>query len=281
MRTYSITRRVAVRFGTVWQKWLTALAAMLAMHLGMPLVQADMLYVSSLDGNTIVTLDTTATPPTPTTFASMGLDHPYFLAFDGAGNLYAANSASNTIERFTPGGVGSVFASTGLSYPTGLAFDSAGSLYVANSDGNTIERFTPGGAGSIFASIGGPNHPQGLAFDSAGNLYVAIGNGGAPPTIEKFTQGGVGSTFATGLNEPYGLAFDSAGNLYVANVGGSDTIERFTPGGAGSVFATGLDSPIGLAIQPSAVPEPSSLVLSLIGAVAALYIGGHCSGGKA
>jgi hypothetical protein len=44
------------------------------------------------------------------------------LAFDSAGNLYAANGNNNTIEEFTPGGVGSVFANTGLSQPTFLAF---------------------------------------------------------------------------------------------------------------------------------------------------------------
>jgi hypothetical protein len=47
---------------------------------------------------------------------------PYGLAFDSAGNLYASNYNDNTIEKFTPGGVGSVFANTGLSNPTFLAF---------------------------------------------------------------------------------------------------------------------------------------------------------------
>ena len=73
---------------------------------------------------------------------------PTGLAFDSAGNLYAANNTSNTIEMFTPGGVPSTFATTGLSNPIGLAFDSAGNLYAANHGNNTIEKFTPGGVGS-------------------------------------------------------------------------------------------------------------------------------------
>ena len=103
--------------------------------------------------------------------------------------LYMSNADNNTIEKFTPGGVGSVFASSGLNLPGGLAFDSAGNLFVANSGDNTIEKFTMGGVGSVFASSG-LNAPAALAFDNSGNLYAANAGG---TTIEKFTPGGVGS----------------------------------------------------------------------------------------
>src|SRR6185295_5527437 len=83
-----------------------------------------------------------------------GLSSPRGLAFDHAGNLYAANFGNNTIEKFTPGGIGSVFASSGLSGPVGLAFDSAGNLFVANQSNGTIEEFTPDGVGSVFARTG-------------------------------------------------------------------------------------------------------------------------------
>ena len=99
---------------------------------------------------------------------------------------------NNTIEKFTPEGVGSVFASSGLSSPQGLAFDSAGNLYVVNNGNNTIEKFTPEGVGSVFASAAFSN-PAGLAFDSVGNLYVADLYHNA---IVKFTPGGVSSIFA-------------------------------------------------------------------------------------
>jgi DNA-binding beta-propeller fold protein YncE len=127
------------------------------------------------------------------------------LAFDSAGNLYAANYSANTIERFTPGGVASVFAA-GVNHPVGLAFDSAGNLYAGNYSGHTIQRFTPGGVGSIFAT--GLTDPSGVAFDGAGNLYVA--DEWASPglgRIREFTPDGVGSVFAsTGLSAPVYIA---------------------------------------------------------------------------
>ena len=133
------------------------------------------------------------------------MNQPYGLAFDSAGNLYVANNGNSTIQKFTPGGIGSLFANTGLNRPVGLAFDSAGNLYVSNSGDDTIEKFTPGGVGSVFANTG-LNQPYGLAFDSAGNLYVA--NFGSS-TIEKFTPGGVGSVFVfgNGLSRPVFIAF--------------------------------------------------------------------------
>jgi DNA-binding beta-propeller fold protein YncE len=128
------------------------------------------------------------------------------LAFDNAGNLSAANEDNSTIEKFTPGGVGSVFVATGLSYPFGLAFDSAGNLYAGNMGNGTIEKIAPDGTASLFASTTGSTSPQGLAFDSAGNLYVALHPN---YTIEEFTPGGVGSVFAsTGSILPNFLAIE-------------------------------------------------------------------------
>jgi DNA-binding beta-propeller fold protein YncE len=94
------------------------------------------------------------------------------LAFDSAGNLYAADGGSQTIYKFAPNGTRTVFAG-----PTA---------------------FAPGA------------YPVGLAFDSSGNLFVSTecfcdpGN----DTILKFTAG-VPSTFATGLTFPRGLAFEN------------------------------------------------------------------------
>jgi hypothetical protein len=51
-----------------------------------------------------------------------GLDKPHALAFNNAGDLFAANGGGNDILEFTPNGTESTFA-TGLDTPVGLAFE--------------------------------------------------------------------------------------------------------------------------------------------------------------
>jgi sugar lactone lactonase YvrE len=136
-------------------------------------------------------------------FAVSGLNVAIGMAFDSAGNLYAANADGNTIEKFSPSGVDLGVFAAGLTTPNGLAFDIAGNLYSTNGD-NTIRKFTPGGSSSIFANTG-LNDPFGLAFDNAGNLFVANVQGN---NIEKFSPSGVDlGVFASGLNQPRGIAF--------------------------------------------------------------------------
>lgn len=221
---------------------LLAIAVGLASILTPISAQADTVFVSNAGNNTIKRF-ALANGTYLGTFGSNS--DPYGLAFDSAGNLFVATGGYGIpIEKYTPGGVGSIFAS-GLSLVSGIAFDGAGNLYEANYGDGTIGKFTPGGVGSIFSPAN--YHVSGLAFDSAGNLYAASFDSAQ---IEKFTPGGVRSVFANLASAGgAGLAFDSMGNLYAANQG-NNTIEKFTPGGVGSVFAnTGLSSPYGLAFD--------------------------------
>jgi DNA-binding beta-propeller fold protein YncE len=113
-------------------------------------------------------------------FASSGLSSPSGLAFDRMGNLYVANQGDNTIEKFTPEGVGSVFASSGLSSPTGLAFDSAGNLYVANQGNSSIDKFAADGSGSVFATFATAGQllfqPRFLAFTDDTGVPLPLAN---------------------------------------------------------------------------------------------------------
>ena len=140
------------------------------------------------------------------TFAS-GVDHPFGLAFNSAGNLFVADAATDNIYEFTPGGVQSTFASGYFGGSLeGLAFNSAGDLFVLagrSVGSSSIYEFTPGGVQSTFAS--GLDHycPIGLAFNSAGDLFVGDTEGG---NIYDYTPGGVESTFASTFG-PMALAF--------------------------------------------------------------------------
>jgi len=132
------------------------------------------------------------------------------LAFDSAGNLYAADGGDQTIYKFAPNGTRTVFAGA--------------------------SEFAEG------------ESPVGLAFDSYGNLFVstnALSDFSGNDTILEFNPQGVKiSTFATGLSFPRGLAFDSAGYLFVAEVNQPELnqpgdILKFPPGGGPpTVFAS-------------------------------------------
>ena len=201
---------------------------------------------------------------------STGLAQPVGVAFDSKGNLFVANEENNTIQEFSPLGVGTLFVHSGLNAPTALAFDSAGNLFVANANANNIKKFNSSGVGTVFASSG-VSSPTGMAFDSGGNLFVAGQNG----IIEKFNSSGVGTVFA---RLPLGitavcLAFDSTGALFATT--SADTIEKFNSAGIGTVFASsGLAVPNGLAFEPAPVPEPSLWAL-LFCAIGALLAGQH------
>jgi T5SS/PEP-CTERM-associated repeat protein len=92
------------------------------------------------------------TPDGVSSVFTTGVTRPFGLAFDRSGNLYVADAGSDTIEKFTPDGTGTVFASTGTNEPLDLAFDSSGNLF-ASCYPTTILKFTPDGVSSVFASI--------------------------------------------------------------------------------------------------------------------------------
>ena len=151
---------------------------------------------------------------TLSTFGSIA--SPSFgLAFDSAGNLYAADNGFQTIYKFAPDGMQSIFVGP--------------------------------------SAFGPLQSPVGLAFDRFGNLFVSTGGDPGNDAILKFTPDGVGSTFATALDNPRGLAFDRRGNLFVAEVI-LGNISKFRPDGNMTVFASGIDGPEFLVIQPAPPP---------------------------
>jgi hypothetical protein len=140
------------------------------------------------------------------------------LAFDSAGNLYAAEggvglTGDRTIFKFAPDGTRTVFAGPeafpeGV-FPIGLAFDSSGNLFVSTEcfcdpGSDTILKFT-NGVPSTFAR--GLTFPRGLAFDSSGNLFVAEAIFEQPGDILKFFPDGTHTVFASGFGRPQFLTF--------------------------------------------------------------------------
>ncbi|MBV8132242.1 MAG: NHL repeat-containing protein [Alphaproteobacteria bacterium] len=196
------------------RKLLFVVVVLTGVHLGAVGSAGDVLFVTNSATDTGDTPNVTKFDARgkPTIFATVGIGNPTGLAFDAAGDLYVANTAGNSVRKFSPPGVDlGNFATTGLNFPQGLAFDGTGNLYVANSGNDTVRKFSPTGIDLGNFATTGLNSPDGLAFDSAGNLYVTNADN-TVNTIRKFSPAGVdlGNFASTALDLPTGLAFDAA-----------------------------------------------------------------------
>jgi len=178
---------------------------------GVAIDRSDNLYVMAIAWSNMVSIIFKLTPEGGRRSFGFVPGHGLDLAFDRAGNLFAADATGQSIYKFNPDGTRSVFVGpkaftnpeTG---PIGLAFDDFGNLFVStemfpyNRDG--ILKFTPRGVKSTFVS-GLPN-PRGLIFDSAGKLFVAQNPPSASGDILKFTADGVPIVFASEIGVPQG-----------------------------------------------------------------------------
>jgi sugar lactone lactonase YvrE len=153
---------------------------------------------------------TSAAPATSNT----GLAGPHYLAFDGAGNLWVADSGNNRVLEFKPPFVTGMAASLvigqvdfasnvsattaiGLSVPTGVVFDGGGNLWMSDTGNNRILEFKPPFATGMSASL-------------------VLGQG-------NFTSNAAATT-QNALATPFGLGFDSSGSLYVADADNNRTL---------------------------------------------------------
>jgi uncharacterized protein (TIGR03437 family) len=131
-----------------------------------------------------------------------GMNRPYGVAVDKAGNVYIADTYNDAIRKVAAsssimttfagtvqgfGGDGGGATGALMDTPTALVLDAAGNLYIADTGNNRIRKVGTDGNISTFAGSGavnssgdggpatsaGLNNPEGLAIDSAGNLYVA------------------------------------------------------------------------------------------------------------
>lgn len=140
------------------------------------------------------------------TWGGTQLGEPWGIAVGAAGNVYVADTYSNEIEVYTPGGVsvtkwGSHGRGSGqFIFPYGIATDPVGDVYVADTVNNRIQKFTAAGVYlDEWGSAGrGPGHfhtPLSVTADAAGNVYVA--DAGRPylqaagaARVQRFTADG-------------------------------------------------------------------------------------------
>jgi sugar lactone lactonase YvrE len=214
-------------------------------------------------------------------------DLPSGVAVDGAGTVYAADTANHTIRKITPDGMVTTLAGAPqipgsddgpgalarFSHPQDVAVDTAGYLYVADQWNQTIRKITPQGVVTTLAGTAREsgtangtgsgarfNYPTGVAVDSADHVYVADwGN----HTVRRISPGGEVTTLAglAGRNGsvdgagnsarfdlPTDVTVDSAGNVYVADLG-NNTIRQGAPAAPDHVVIDRATAPVGLVRQ--------------------------------
>ena len=184
------------------------------------------------------------------TLAATGLNKPQGLAVDSAGNLYAADIDSKSLEEFSAGKHSqTTLLSSGLGHPSAVAVDGAGNVYIADYSGNRILEL--GAADQAVTTIlaKGLSGPAGLAVDSAGNLYVADS---FHNTIKEIAVGShqVTTLLGHGLEFPGGVAVDSAGNVYVTDTW-HNAVKEIAAGSrqVTTILGHGLISPEAVAVD--------------------------------
>jgi sugar lactone lactonase YvrE len=148
------------------------------------------------DGHPLMTFGV-PTPPGQLPGTDPGvMSDPQGVAVDGAGNVYAADTLNNRIQKFSPDGQplaqwGSKGDQPGqFSEPTDLTIDSKGNIYVADSGNNRIQELSAAGKWlatydtNSVPKIGGFVSPEGVALDAQGNMYVVDRS---PGRIWKYT----------------------------------------------------------------------------------------------
>lgn len=220
------------------------------------------MYVANSSHNDVAVYALGRREPSRSITVASGLEDPQAIAFDRAGNLYAANTYESTVTVFAPGS-NKVLRTIvrGVQNPAALAFDRSGNLYVANVEGNeggselggSISIYAPGAAApflSLTDGLRGANYS--LAFDRDEDLYAASGcpYQNTPISVYARSSASVLRIIFQGISFPCAIALDAAGNLYVANLGSNSVLVY--PAGASTPSRTivrGIDYPNGLALD--------------------------------
>jgi len=227
------------------------------------------IYVSSPDTGRVVAYDGDTGQIVSGFQLSPLANYPSGLTFDSSGHLYVINQLAGTVNQYDPTTgalIGTTLGNVGTG-AVGIAY-SGGSLYVTDSAG--IQQFNLTGhllntfGGSFFQITTGPN----------GNLYAADGNSSVYEFTPSGTQVGSGP-FVTGVTGVYGAGFGPDGSLYAASL--NNFVDKFdsngNPVGNSPFFTSPFGSTPGLSsviydAVPASVPEPSTLAMLTIAALA-------------
>jgi DNA-binding beta-propeller fold protein YncE len=229
------------------------------------------IYRSALDGSSIQQLAT----------INLGLvsSSPRAIALDIAGGkMYWADATdyghTGMISRANLDGT-NVQTVISYSWPDDLALDLAhGKLYWSDFNSGRIMRSNLDGS-AIQTVIASADTTYGFALDvDHGKIYYNYLVGANRVIASANLDGSLKSTLLTGFSDVRGMAVDvSTNKLYWLNAG-AQSIQRSNLDGTGveTVVNSGLYYPIHIAVVNAVVPEPTSIVLFLVGTIGVFQV---------
>jgi streptogramin lyase len=193
-----------------------------------------------------------------------GLNAPFGIAVDGAGNAWVSNSQGKSVTEISSSGTilsgTNGYTGGGLNNPVGIAIDSAGNAWVTNHGANSVTELSSTGAilsGTNGYTGGGIVSPFGIAIDGAGNAWVTIGDENSVTELSSTGAilSGTNGYSSGGLNDPGGIAIDGAGNAWAGNLSGNSVTKLSSTGavlsGTDGYTGGGLNGPVGIAVDSS------------------------------
>ena len=155
-----------------------------------------------------------------------GVNLPWGVTTDNAGNIYAADNSDNTIWKFDPDGTlitrwGSTGTGNGqFDTPTDIAVNKSGYIYVAEWGNNRVQVFDSSGTylrqwGSAGTGNGQFSSPTGIAVNDNGNVFVTDTLNSRvqefSPSGEYITQWGGWGYGSGSFSYPTGIAVNRLG----------------------------------------------------------------------
>ncbi len=191
-----------------------------------------------------------AAPAPVAPLVASGLNDPWGMAVDRAGNVYFADLLNNALKEWLAASNTVIsLVSTGLSFPSYPALDTAGNVYFSDRGNHALKEWVAASNTVVTLVSSGLQNPTGVAVDLAGNVYVADFSANALKEWVAANNSLI-TLVSSGLTNPEGVAVDVFGNVYVCSIY-NNTIQEWLAASNTLVtlISSGLNQPYGVALD--------------------------------